>query len=198
MEKPAPTIYPIDEILARRWSPVGFSSDPVEKWKLWRLLEAARWAPSCFNEQPWRFLVATNDQPEEFERMLSCLAAANQEWARHAPVLMVSVASTTFALNGKPNRHAMHDVGLATENLILQAMNLGLFAHPMAGFNATQVRELYSVPADCEPAAAIALGYYSGGNLSEALRQREQSARSRKPFESFVFSGSWGQPLPRP
>lgn len=194
MEKPAPTRYPIHELLGRRWSPHAFAERGVEPEKLRRLLEAARWAPSSFNEQPWSFLVATKDEPAEYERLLGCLVEANQQWARLAPVLMLSVARLNFERNAKPNRHAFHDVGLAAASLVIQAMAEGLFVHQMAGINVERARELYAVPEGFEPVAGIALGYPGDPEqLPEKLRQRELAPRARKPLEQIVFSGRWGQ-----
>src|SRR5215208_4639816 len=112
MERLRDAAHPIHDLLRRRWSPRAFADRPVEREKLLSVMEAARWAPSSFNEQPWSFLVATKDRPDEHARMLECLAEKNQTWAKAAPVLMISVASLHFARNGKPNRHALHDVGL--------------------------------------------------------------------------------------
>ena len=193
MEKPAPTQYPIAEILRRRWSPRAFANRFVEKEKLQSLLEAARWAPSSFNEQPWYFIVATKQKPEEHARLLSCLTEKNQQWSRQAPVLMVSVAKLNFDRTGKPNRHAFHDVGLAVGNMIVEATALELFVHQMAGFSPERVREIYGVPAGFEPVAGIAIGY--GGEvdaLPEPFRQQELRERSRKPIDSFVFESVWG------
>lgn len=193
MEKPAETAHPIEELLRRRWSPRAFAERPVEPEKLLRMFEAARWSASCFNEQPWSFLVATRDDAAGFARLLSCLIEGNQAWAAYAPVLMVSVARLNFAQNGKPNRHAIHDVGLATAQMINQAMAMGLFVHPMAGFFPDKVRELYGVPEGYEPVAAIAAGYPGdAAALSESLRQRELAPRVRKPVEEFVFRGRFG------
>ena|SRR6185437_3724416 len=187
MEKPAETAHPIEELLRRRWSPRAFAERAVEPEKLARLLEAARWSASCFNEQPWSFIVATRDDEAEFARLLSCLIEGNQAWASHAPVLMVSVARLNFVQNGKPNRHAIHDVGLATAQMIVQAMAMGLFVHPMAGFYPDKVRELYGVPEGYDPVAAIAAGYAGDpAALSESLRQRELAPRVRKPQEDFL------------
>src|SRR5437016_7226146 len=197
MEKPAQTDYPIEEILRRRWSPRAFSDRMVESEKLQSLFEAARWAPSSFNEQPWSFIVATKQNLEEHARLLSCLGEGNQQWARLAPVLMVSVAKLNFDKTGKPNRHAFHDVGMAVGNLITQATALDLFVHQMAGFSPEKVTELYKIPDKFEPVAAIAIGY--GGSLvdlPESLQERELVSRSRKPIPSFVFGGQWGQPSP--
>ena len=194
MEKLAQTDYPITEILRRRWSPRAFSDQMVAPEKLLSLFEAARWAPSSFNEQPWYFVVATKEKPEDHEGLLSCLVEGNQRWARLAPVLMVSVAKLNFDKTGKPNRHAFHDVGLAVENMIVQATALGLFVHQMAGFSPEKVREIYGVPAGFEPVAAIAIGYgLAQDELPEASREYELAARSRKPVNSFVFEGRWGE-----
>ena len=189
MEKLAQTDYPIIEILRRRWSPRAFSDRMVEPEKLQSLFEAARWAASSFNEQPWFFLVATKEKPEEHANLLSCLVEGNQRWARLAPVLMVSVAKLNFDKTGKPNRHAFHDVGLAMGNMLVQATALGLFVHQMAGFSPEKVRETYAVPDGCEPVAAIAIGY--GVDQNDAPDE-ELGPRSRKPVSSFVFEGRWG------
>lgn len=201
MEKLANTTYPIEELLKRRWSPRAFSDRPVEPEKLLSLWEAARWAASTANEQPWSFIVATKQDEPEYARLLSCLRENNQLWASRAPVLMVSVAKLTFEANGQPNRHAFHDVGLAVANLILQATAFGLFVHQMAGIYPDKVRELYSLPEGFEPVAGIVLGYPGDpAILPEEVRQRELAPRVRKPLEAFVFQGAWGQtsPLARP
>jgi nitroreductase len=197
MQKLADTIYPIEELLRRRWSPRAFSERPVEPEKLLCLWEAARWSASCANEQPWYFIVATKQNEAEYARLLSCLREHNQQWAQRAPVLMVSVAKLAFEMNGQPNRYAFHDVGLAVANLITQATALGLFVHQMAGFYPDKVRELYSVPDGFEPVAGIVLGYPGDpAILPEDLQQREMAQRARKPLESFVFEHAWGQISP--
>ncbi|MGH7422711.1 MAG: nitroreductase family protein, partial [Candidatus Methylomirabilales bacterium] len=192
MQKLAETRYPIHELLRERWSPRAFADRMVEPEKLRSLLEAARWAPSSFNEQPWSFIVATKEHPGEYERLLSCLVEGNVRWAQHAPVLMLSVAKLVFERNQKPNRHAFHDVGLAVENLVIQGMVLGLFVHQMAGFHADRAREVYGIPEGYDPVAAMAIGYLDDpGRLPDDLREREVAPRIRKPLESFVFSGQW-------
>src|SRR5713226_10719095 len=186
MEKPAETEYPIADILRRRWSPRAFSDRFVEPEKLRSLFEAARWAASSFNEQPWNFIAATKQEPEEHARLLSCLVEGNQRWARLAPVLMVSVAKLNFEKTGKPNRHAFHDVGLAMGNMLVQATALGLFVHQMAGFSPEKVRELYSVPDGYEPVAGIAIGYPADVEvLPEPFREQELGSRSRHPISNF-------------
>lgn len=197
MEKPADTQFPLHDLLIRRWSPRAFSEQSVGPDTLLSLLEAARWAPSSSNEQPWRFVVATKNQPVEYDRLLACLLEGNRKWAYRAPVLMLSVARMAFEEDGRPNRHAFHDVGLATENLLLQATALGLVAHPMAGFDIELARADLKIPSGYEPVAMIAVGY--PGELSvlpDYLQQRELKPRERKSLAEIAFSGQWGHSLP--
>ena len=195
MEKLAPTAVPIHQLLRRRWSPHAFAARMVEADKLRRLLEAARWAPSSYNEQPWSFLVATKEDRPAYDRMLQCLVEGNREWAGTAPVLMISVASLAFSKNGKPNRHAFHDVGAAMADLTLQATSEGLFVHQMAGIEVEKIRTTYGIPATHEPVAGIALGYPGDIDaLPDALKQRTLAARVRKPVAEFVFGDRWGEP----
>lgn len=197
MDKAVDTHYPIHNLIRQRWSPLAFSDRMVELEKLHSVLEAASWAASSYNEQPWSYIVATKDNEAEFERLLSCLAEGNQEWARHAPILMLSVAKLYFEYNGVENRHAFHDVGAASATLAIQAAALGLFIHQMAGFDVPKAKESYSIPEGYEPVAAIALGYFGEPQtLSEKLQQRENAPRTRKPLEEFIFSGSWNQTSP--
>jgi len=194
MEKPADAAWPIEELIRRRWSPRAFAERTIEPEKLARLFEAVRWSASCYNDQPWSFIVATRDDAAEFARLLSCLVEGNQAWATRAGVLMVSVARLNFAHSGQPNRHAIHDVGLATAQLMLQATAMGLFAHAMAGFHPDKVRELYGVPEGYEPVAAIAAGYPGDPELlSESQRQRELAPRTRKAQQEFVFRGRFSR-----
>jgi nitroreductase len=194
MEKPAQTDHPIEDILRRRWSPRAFSDRMIEKEKLQSLFEAARWAASCFNEQPWHFIIATKQDPEGFAALLSCLTDKNQQWAGLAPVLMVSVAKLNFEKTGKPNRHAFHDTGLAMGNLCVEATALGLFVHQMAGFSPEKVREIFHVPEGFDPVAGIAVGYPAEVEvLPEQFREQEVGPRKRKPIDSFVFEQAWGK-----
>ncbi|MEH2114649.1 nitroreductase family protein [Nostoc sp.] len=195
-EKLAQTQYPVHDFIRSRWSPRAFADRPVEQDKLLSLLEAARWAPSSYNYQPWSFIVATKDEPTEYNRLLSTLVEFNQGWAKNAPILILAVAKVRSE-DGKANRHAFHDVGLALENLILQATSFGLFAHQIAGFNADSARELYQIPNDYEPATVVTVGYPGDPEtLSEGLRERELAARVRKPLKEFVFTGQWGNSSP--
>lgn len=193
MEKPADTQHPIHDLLARRWSPRAFADRPVAPDSLKSLWEAARWAPSSANQQPWSFLVATKDDPREFDRMLECLVEGNQVWAKQAPVLMISVAARLDRDND-PNAHAWHDVGQAVADLSVQATALGLFVHQMAGILPDKIREHYQIPDTHEPVTGIALGYPgTPEQLPDKLRQRETAPRTRKPIDEFVFGGRWGQ-----
>ena len=196
MKKTANAAHQIESLIAERWSPRAFLEKPVEREKLLSMFEAAKWAPSAFNAQPWRFLAAEKSDAADYAKMLSCLAEANQTWAGKAPVLMILLAKKTFAYNGKPNRWAMHDCGLALENLLLETQALGLAAHPMAGFSVDAVREKYSVPEDYEPLVAIAAGYEGDPDqLSGDLKTRELEPRERNPLEKFVFSKEWERSL---
>jgi len=197
MEKPAPVQSPIHELLARRWSPRAFDARPIEADKLRILFEAVRWAPSSNNEQPWRFIVAGKEQRTAYDQLLACLVEGNRTWASRAPLLVLSVARLNFEESGKPNRHALHDTGMATENLLLQATALELAAHPMAGFDAEKARADLKIPSGYDPVAMIAVGYPGDPSiLPDRLRQREQAARERDHVSTFVFFGEWGQPLP--
>jgi nitroreductase len=161
------------------------------------LLEAARWAASSYNEQPWHFIVATKEDPAEFERLLGCLVPGNAQWAKDAPVLMLSVAKLRYDADGTPNRHAFHDVGQATANLVLQATSLGLAAHQMGGLDAARAREEFSIPEGYEPVVAIAVGYPGDPDrLPDGLRARERAPRTRRELAEFVFAGRWGRTSP--
>ncbi|SMG48579.1 nitroreductase family protein [Dethiosulfovibrio salsuginis] len=192
MEKKARTNYPINDLIVRRWSPRAFSPKVPGKEIVLSLFEAARWAPSCFNEQPWSFIFACREDPEEFQAMLDCLVPGNARWAVNAPILIVAVAAEKFA-SGRNNRWAWHDVGMAVENLLLEATSKGLFAHPMAGFDQEKVRATYGIPEDHSPVLAIALGYPGEvSDLPEELQDAESAQRDRKPIYEFTFRRTWG------
>jgi nitroreductase len=197
MEKPADTDYPILDEIRHRWSPYAFADRPVEPDKLMSLLEAARWSASAFNEQPWRFILATKGQPEAYAKALSCLVEANQAWTQQAPVLILTATCTTFSRNDKPNRVHQHDLGLAVQNMIVQATSMGLFAHQMAGVDLDKVRSEYNLPDGFEPQTAIAIGYgVNPDDLPEDVRAKAQAPRSRNAFADFVFGESWGEASP--
>lgn len=191
-EKPADTEYPIHELLKRRWSTRAFVDRPLEAEDLRCVFEAARWAPSSGNGQPWSFILARREQTAEFEKLASVLVPGNA-WARKAGALALSVAALDRA-PGKPNRHAWHDVGLCSENLALQAYSMGLAVHMMAGFNVPLAREAFAIPERWDPVAMIALGHPGDPiDLPEGLRVSDLAPRQRKAVAEFVYCGTWGQ-----
>lgn len=185
------------ETISSRWSPRAFDPEqPISLETLALIFEAARWAPSSGNGQPWNFIVGHNFD-KCHQDILATLNEGNQIWAQNAPVLLISVAK--LSRNDRPNRFAFHDVGLATENLILQAGELGLFCHFMGGFSADKAREVFSIPDDYEPVAAGAIGHMGDINsLPENLMERENSPRERRPFDEFIFTKEWNNSLPLP
>jgi nitroreductase len=191
-EKVASTQYPVIDLIKNRWSPRAFSSNPIEEDKIMSLLEAARWAPSCFNEQPWNFILFKKENREEFNKIIDALSPRNQLWAKTAPLIMLSVAKIDFEQSGKLNRHALHDVGAAVTNLTFQATSLGLYVHQMAGFDSEKAKNLFNIPDSYEPVSAIAVGYYGNiEDLPEEFKKAESANRSRKPISDFVFNAKW-------
>jgi nitroreductase len=194
MHKPAPAHHPVHELIQHRWSPRAFSAQPVPPDVLRSLFEAARWAASSSNEQPWAFLVTTSHDKENHEKMISTLVEFNQSWAKHAPVLAIAVSEMAFAKTGKPNPNAFYDTGAAVANLSFEATSRGLFVHQMAGFDSHKAIELFEIPSGWEPIAAFTIGYPGDADaLPEKLREREHAPRERKPLESFVMGGHWGK-----
>lgn len=185
----------IHALLEKRFSPYKFSSRAVKPEDLRMLFEAARSAPSSYNEQPWRFVVATRQDTDAFESMVQTLVERNREWAQHAPVLVLSVAKLEFTHTGKPNRHAFYNVGQAAAYLTLQATALGLYVHQMAGFDAGKARQLLSIPEGYEPVSMMVVGYLDEPVPgTEPLRHHDRPQRARKPLESLAFEGTWGEP----
>ncbi len=195
--KKATPDHAIQPLLAERWSPYAFADRAVSDTDLRSLFEAARWAPSSFNEQPWRYIVATRDRREDFQRLLSCLVEVNQAWAKAAPALALGVASLTFARNAKDNRAAVHDLGLAAGNLLVEATARGLVVHQMIGILPDKARETYRIPEGFEAWTGIAVGYPGDpATLPEPLRARDVTPRQRRPLREFVFAGAWGSAAP--
>jgi nitroreductase len=190
LRKPADVHHPIHDLIRERWSPRAFAPHPVERAKLDSIFEAARWAPSANNRQPWQFIIGTNDNPEHHARLAAVLNERNYRWARHAPVLILVVAQ----LLDQPGRElaSLYDVGLAVGNLVIQAADCGLSTHQIGGFDAGLARETLDIPPGYLPVAMIALGYTGSAEaLPDDLRQRELAPRGRKPLEEFVFEGRW-------
>ncbi len=191
--KRAATDHPVHELIAERWSPYAWADRSVSAADVCSLFEAARWAPSSYNEQPWSYLIATREQVEDFQRVLSCLVEGNQAWAKAAPVLALGCTSLKFKLNGKDNAAAVHDLGLASGNLCLEATARGLRVHQMIGILPDKAREVFQIPAGVQALTGVAIGYAADvSNPPDALAQRDLAARTRKPLAEFVFGGKWG------
>jgi nitroreductase len=191
--KHAPDVAGVQELILRRWSPRAFSDKEVPAQELKTLFEAARWASSSSNEQPWRFLVGRRGDGT-YQKIFDALVEFNQSWARSAPVLILSVAKKTFTAKAAPNRFNLHDTGAATAKLALQATASGLHTHSMAGFDQEQMRASFAIPSDYDIGAVTAVGYFGDPeSLPEHLRKMELAPRQRKPLEEFVFS-DWETP----
>lgn len=187
--------HPIREELAARWSPYSWDDRPVSEEDLRSVFEGARWAASAFNEQPWRYVVATKGRPEEYEKLLSCLVEGNREWAKFVPVLALGVIRKSFARNEKPNRVALHDLGQASANLAIEATSRGLHVHQMGGILPDRAREVYGIPERFEAITGLAIGYAGESpGTPEELKERDRKGRSRRPLAEFVFGGEWEKP----
>ena len=187
--------YPIHELISKRWSPYAFADRPVSEADLHSLFEAASWSASSYNEQPWRYIIATKDNPPEFQRLVSCLVEGNQEWAKNAPVLGLGCTSLVFERNGKPNAAAIHDLGLASCTLTFEATTRGIYVHQMIGILPDKAREVYHIPETVQPVTGLAIGYVGDiGSLPEKLRERDLAKRTRKDLKEFVFEGEFGTP----
>lgn len=184
-----PTDYPVHTLIRRRWSPRSFANKPVDTELLRQLFDAARWAPSSYNEQPWRFIVATHDQPEEYNRLLHVILPGNQRWAQDAPALAITAVKTNFDRNSAENRAAEHDLGQAVGYLTLEAMRHDLYVHQMAGISQSKAREAFNIPEGYIPFTALAIGY-----LDEDASL--PSGRSRKDLDKVVFRGTWDERRP--
>lgn len=198
-DKKAQTQVPINDLLSRRWS--GRAFDParnISREQIVALLEAARWSPSCMGDQPWRWIVCHRDtSPDAWQNAFDCLSEGNQIWARHAPLLILTVASMRFSSNDKPNRWGQYDTGAASMSLCVQATDMGLMVHQMGGFDAGGAKQVFGIPDDHEPMAMIAVGYQLPRDTIPAdLQERELAPRRRNPLERNFFHGTWGKSLP--
>jgi len=193
-QKHAPAVDGVLPVFHQRWSARAFSPRQVSKADLHRIFEAARWAPSSNNEQPWRYIVGLRGTPTH-EKIAACLLGFNQAWAPKAPVLIVGLAKAKMT-NGSTNHFAFYDLGASTASLVLQAAALGMTTHQMGGIDREKARAQLEIPAEYEIAAAIALGYQDHPETlgNEELVKRELSPRNRKPLSEIALS-AWGQPL---
>lgn len=187
-------VHPVMDVHTDRFSPYSFSEDDVSAEELRSLFEAARWAPSSYNEQPWTFIVARKEDGDVYDRVLSCLVDGNQAWAKFVPVLALGCYRKHFTRNDNPNKCAQHDLGLASMALTVEATARDLFVHQMAGILPDKARELFNIPDDYDTLTALAIGRLGdGANLPDDIRARDQGERTRKPQTAFVFGTDWGQ-----
>ncbi len=189
---------PILPVLAQRYSGVSYDpARPVSKADLRTLAEAGRWAPSCFGDQPWRFLLCSkSDNPAAWDKAFACLGEGNQPWCQSAPVLVVICHDTQFVHNDKPNMHAAYDTGAASMSMCVQATALGLMTHQMAGFSADKARELFAIPERYKALVMMTIGYQlNEAQLSEQFKARELKPRARAALEARFFNGEWNKGL---
>ena len=197
-DKKAKTSVPVNELIASRWSGRAYDSKrPVFPDQVITLCEAARWAPSCYGDQPWRFIICNRNADESaWNKAFSCLSEGNQRWAKDAPVLILVSADSIMSRTGKINRWGQYDSGAAAMNICLQATELGLMVHQMGGFDSDQVKKAFSIPDQFIPMAIMAVGYQLPLEKIEGeVRERETAGRVRKPLGNNFFDGEWGKPV---
>jgi nitroreductase len=183
------------DIIKNRWSPISFSTEHVEEYKLQAILEAARYAPSSMNEQPWMFILTTKESPDRFNDVVDLLSEFNQEWAKNAYALVISLARTNFVYKNRPNRHAFHDTGMAVANMLVQAQSMDVYVHQMGGFSIEKVKQYFNLPEGVEPVTVMALGYLGDGSeLSEDLKQRQNRRSQRKNISEYAFRNGLSEP----
>lgn len=198
--KIAQTQTDVHDLIAKRWSCRAFdASKPVSREQIVAMLEAARWAPSCFGDEPWRFIVwDKNSDAAAWRKAFDCLVEWNQNWVKNAPVLVLATANSLFRKNGNPNRWGQYDTGAAAENLCLQAVASGLMAHQMGGFDEEKTRRTFNIPKEFALMAMIAVGYQGEPevlNDNDELKQLELAERARTPLGVHFFEGDWGVPV---
>ena len=196
-DKKAKTSVPVNDLIARRWSGRAYDATrPVSEEHITSLLEAARWSPSCFGDQPWRYIIFNKHKNQvAWDHAYSCLSEGNQSWAKDAPVLILSIADSIMSKTGKPNRWGQYDTGAASMSLCIQATELGLMVHQMGGFDKDKSSELFSIPDQFIPMAMMTVGYQLPTDKIEGeIRDREFSERARNPLSQNFFEGTWGKP----
>ena len=196
-ERRAITSVPIDALLARRWSPRAYDvTRGVSREQLAALMEAARWAPSCNGDEPYRYLVIDRQRhPDAWAKVFDCLNENNKKWVKNVPLLLLSCAGSQFAHSGQPNRWGQHDTGASSVCLALQAVSMGLIAHQMGGWDLEKLRAALEIPAEYTPMALIAVGYQAEPDvLDEETKKKELRPRQRKPIEEHFYEGAWAKP----
>lgn len=194
IQKPAETEQKLSSIIAERWSGKAYdASQAINDEVITALCEAALWAPSCYGEAPWRYILCNRFKDEAtWHKTLQCLSPGNQSWAINAPLLIVTASMPLFTHNGNENRWSGYDTGAASLNLCLQATALGLMSHQMGGFDADKLREVLSIPAKVNLWSVIAIGYPAPlDSLSDEMIERELKARSRRPLTEHFFENRW-------
>jgi len=193
MKKIATTEVPINEVIAQRWSPRAFDSNYIiTEDEIKSLFEAARWAPSCYGDQPWQFVLFNKGDATAWASALNCLSVGNQNWAMDASILIVVCANKKFNHNNEPNRWAQYDTGAAAENICLQATSIGLSAHQMGGFDLDKVRSLSNIPTKFDILACMVVGKnLDESKLSKVQKDKEGQVRSRKLLEDIYFINEW-------
>jgi nitroreductase len=184
-------IMEINKLISDRWSPVAFSPEIIEKEKIEKLFEAARWAPSSYNAQPWRFIYGQIGDAS-YSILFDIINETNRKWAKTAPLMVLGIAQTVFPERKTENRFAFYDTGMAVGNMLLQATSMGLFVHQMGGYDVLAAKEVFNLPAGYEPVAMMAIGYKGdAGQLPGDISDREKSPRKRRQLEEFVFQGKF-------
>lgn len=194
IQKPADTEQPIEKVLAERWSGRAFDATvPVTDEQITALLEAARWAPSCFGDAPWRYLICNKFRDEAaWQKAFDALAPGNQEWAQNAPILILAASVPTFSQNDKVNRWSGYDTGAASISLCLQATAMGLMSHQMGGFDAEKMHQSFAIPDDIHMWSMIATGHPAAlDSLTEEQMERELKERARRPLQQQFFHSNW-------
>lgn len=194
IKKPAITSVPINNAIASRWSTRAFNPDlKVTLKQIVSICEAARWAPSCAGDEPWRFIFWNrHTHPDEWFRAFSVLDEGNKKWIKNAPVLFAAFYDQKFRKNRLYNKWASFDLGAACQNIYIQTVDLGLMAHPVGGFNADKLKSEFLVPPDFEVLAMIAIGYQAAANtLDDNLKTRELLPRKREALKDLFFNAEW-------
>ncbi len=195
-DKKASTRYPINQLLASRWSGRAYDPDKYLSGEDRIILaEAARWSPSCFGDEPWRFIFCDKSCNEKaWHKAFDCLSEGNQSWANNAPLLIIISSDTIFAHNDKPNRWGNYDTGAAAMSICIQATEMGMMSHQMGGFSTDKTRELFNIPERFTPMAMMTVGYQvNEDSISEDMKERELAERKRKPLDECFFDGEWGK-----
>ncbi len=188
--KKTDSLYPVIDLIANRWSPVVFSNKPINNKDLMSVFEAARWAPSSRNEQPWRFLYGHNGD-DVFNKIFNALMKGNQDWAKNAAVLIAVLAEKFSSYNEKPMKHYFYDTGAACALLQVQALSMEIYSHTMGGFSAKKLTESFSIPDNLEPATVIALGYPGDPEYApKELSERDLTKRNRKDFSEIILNNT--------